>query len=150
MALQGVRQENCTGCFIAAIATLLGKTYSDVFSIFYPGRASWDVYDHGFQEISMELAAFKALSRVGIQAHRTHFKRFRTYAKRDQHALLIIRWASTPDLCHTIVFDGDAHKFIDPSFGKALLSRSSLKELEEQLEFGILIDRLPTKEENES
>lgn len=149
MALQGVRQENGTGCFIAAIASLLGKTYNDVFSMFYPGQDQWTTYEHGFRDLSMETAALTALSKVGIKARLSKLKKFRSYAKKSKHALLIIRWSFAPDLCHTIVYDGDTHKFIDPSYGDAIRADYKLKSLEEQLDFGIIIDQLP-KEHNES
>lgn len=148
MALQGVQQENTTGCFIAAIASLLGKTYNDVFSIFYPGQDQWATYNHGFSDLSMERAAFTALSRVGIKARLSKLKKFRSYAKKSNHALLIIRWSFAPDLCHTIVYDGDTHKFIDPSYG-GTIQTNRLKSLENQLDFGIIIQQLP-KDQNES
>ena len=30
----------------------------------------------------------------------------------------MIRWNFSPELCHTIVYDGDDHKFLDPSYGE--------------------------------
>ena len=142
--MQGVRQENGSGCFIAAIATLLGKSYSDIFGIFYPGRYMWEVYDHGFQEMSVEQAAFDALTCVGIQGHRIEAKRFKTYARKNQHALLVIRWRSIPELCHTVIFDHESKSFIDPTFGTTIKKKSKLQDLESQLDFGIIIDHLPT------
>lgn len=149
MTLRVVRQENGSGCFIAAIASLLGKTYNDVFSMFYPGKDQWSMYDHGFKDHSMERTAMEALSRVDIKARISTLKKFRSYAKKSKHALLIIRWKFAPDLCHTIVYDGDDHKFIDPTFGFRIESQAKLKRLEEQLDFGIIIEELP-KEQNES
>lgn len=149
MALRGVRQESGTGCFIAAIASLLGKTYNEVFSIFHPGKDQWTTYEHGFSNFSMETAALAALSRVGIKARVSKLKKFRSYAKKSKHALLIVRWTFAPDLCHTIVYDGDVHKFIDPSYGEIIRTDHKLKTLEEQLDFGIIIEQLP-KEQNES
>lgn len=149
MALRGVRQENYSGCFLAAIATLMGKTYDQVFSIFYPGQDQFSVYDHGFKEMSVENAAFNALSKVGIKAHRSNLKRFSSYAKRKQHALLIVRWSFQPSLCHTIVYDGEDHNFIDPSFGSIIRSQSKIQQLQDQLDVGIIIDQIP-EEKNET
>lgn len=145
MALRGVRQENYSGCFLAAIATLMGKTYHDVFSIFYPGKDQWEIYDHGFREMSVEQAAFNALSRVGIRAHRSNLKRFSAYARRTKHAILIIRWFFMPSLCHTIIYDGDAHNFIDPTDGKPIKDSYKIKQLQEQFELGIIIDKVPNE-----
>jgi hypothetical protein len=144
MALQPVKQENYSGCFVAAIATLLGKTYRETFEILHPGQDPALQYDHGFLDVSVQNAAFTALQRAGIKGHLTNRKKFKTYAKRSQHALLIIRWKFQPyTLCHTIVYDGDEHKFIDPSWGRAVRDNYTLASLEEQLEFGIVIDEIP-------
>jgi hypothetical protein len=38
MALIAVQQENETGCFIAACASLLGKSYRETFAMLHPGK----------------------------------------------------------------------------------------------------------------
>lgn len=144
MALRRVAQKNYTGCFVAAVAMLLGKDYEETFRLLHPGKDPTVEQTHGFINMSVTDAAFEALSRAGIKGHPAKFKRFKTYAKRDQHALLIIRWDFSPDLCHTIVYDGDDHKFLDPSYGEEVRGYS-LKSLERQLDSAIWIDSIPTE-----
>lgn len=142
MALQVIAQEHRTGCFVACIAMLLGKTYNETLRILHPGESSYTLYEHGFLDMSVENAAFKALNIAGIKAHRSRFKKFRTYRKYDKHALLIIRWKTDPAMCHTILYDGEAHRFIDPDFGTEP-SRYHLKSFEDQLDTAIIVDQLP-------
>jgi hypothetical protein len=144
MALQRVAQKNYTGCFVAAVAMLLGKTYEDTFRLLHPGKDPAVETQHGFLDMSVTNAAFQCLDRVGIKGRPSKLKRFASYRKRNQHALLIIRWSFSPDLCHTIVYDGDEHKFIDPSYGEEV-RKYALKNLEQQLDSAILIDSIPTE-----
>jgi hypothetical protein len=150
MALRVVAQENYTGCFIAAVATLLGKTYRETYAILHPGKNPSLESNHGFLDMSMQHAAFEALKRVGIKAHLSKVKRFETYTRHSENALLIIRWKFEPHLCHTIVYDGEARKFIDPSFGMAVQNKWTIKNLESQLDFGIIIDQIPKEEQHDS
>ncbi len=144
MALRRVAQKNYTGCFVAAVAMLLGKDYEETFGLLHPGKDPAVEIDHGFLDTDVLRAAFMALERAGIKGRPAKFKRFKTYAKRDQHALLIIRWNFSPELCHTIVYDGDDHKFLDPSYGEEVRGYS-LKSLERQLDSAIWIDSIPTE-----
>src|SRR5271157_3512261 len=128
MALRPVTQESTTGCFVAGIATLLGVPYKAAYALLHPGKDPAMEYMHGFSDVSMLNAAFKALDRAGIKGRPSKFKKFATYRKRDQHALLIIRWEWSPTMCHTIVYDGDEHKFYDPSYGE-VTSKYSLRSL---------------------
>lgn len=151
MALRAVRQENTTGCFIAAIATLLGKSYHETFMLLHPGKNPLLEDKHGFLDMSVERAAFGALKLAGIKAHRSSLKRFRSFTRHSKHALLIIRWSFAPDLCHTIIYDGGEHRFIDPTWGGYIQTDTDweIKRLANQFDFGIIIDQLP-KEQNES
>lgn len=143
MALRAVRQQNSTGCFIAAVATILGKSYEEAYKLCHPGKDPLVEWEHGFRDTSMTRAAFQVLERVGIKGHISTYKRFSTYKKRDKHALLIIRWSWAPDMCHTIVYDGEAHTFYDPSHGGEVLGKWTLKDLEKQLDSAIFVDEVP-------
>jgi hypothetical protein len=90
----------------------------------------------------MHRAAFTALTRIGIEAHLSGYKKFRTYLRRPKHALLIIRWTALPHLCNTIILDKDSKQFLNPSWGRAC-DTQYLKYVEPQLDFGIVIDKLP-------
>jgi hypothetical protein len=142
MPLRCVQQENETGCFVAAIACLLGKTYQEAYALLHPGKNPYFEYSHGWNTNNVAQATFDALTRVGIKAHLSSYRRFRTYQKYPKHALLIIRWTLLPHLCHTIVYDHKGKQFLNPSWGGDC-DKDYLKYLEPQLDFGIVIDKLP-------
>jgi hypothetical protein len=142
MSLRCVQQENEHGCFIAACATLLGLTYRETFALLHPGKNPSYEYFHGWNTNDIRQVIFDALTRVGIKSHLSSYRRFRTYQKYPKHALLIIRWALMPTLCHTIVYDHKGKQFLNPSWGGDC-DKDYLKYLEPQLDFGIVIDKLP-------
>lgn len=146
MALRPVAQENHTGCFIAGVATLLGASYKEAFALLHPGKDPLVELTHGFRDISMLNAAFQALSRVGITGRPSKYKRFASFRRGNKHAILIIRWEYDPTNCHTIVYDGDEHKFYDPSHGGEVTSKYALKSYERQLDCAIIIKDIPKME----
>jgi hypothetical protein len=145
MALRAVRQQNGTGCFIAAVATILGKTYEEAFRLCHPGKDPLVEWEHGFTDTSMMRVALQVLERVGIKGRPASFKRFSSYRKRDKHALLIIRWKWDPTRCHTVVYDGEAHVFYDPSHGGEL-HKWQVKDWEKQLDCAIFVEAPPIHE----
>ena len=144
MALQLVSQESHTGCFIACVAMLLGKTYKETFSLFYPGKNADVMYSHGFREMSMEGAAHRLLGGLGFKSRTSKYKKFRTYQNRiTKHTIMIIRWKFDPTMCHCVLFDADTKSFIEPDGGYIITDRWTLKHLERQLECGIVIEETP-------
>ena len=144
MALQPVSQESHTGCFIACVAMLLGKNYSETFSLFYPGKDSRYVYSHGFSEMSVEEAAHRLLGGLGFKTRTSKYRKFRTYQTRvSKHTIMIIRWKFDPTMCHCVMFDGDTKSFIEPEGGYIITDRRTLKRLESQLDCAIRIEEIP-------
>lgn len=148
MALRAVAQKNGTGCFIAAIATLLGSTYEEAYRLCHPGKDPDIEWEHGFWDTSVLRAAFQSLERAGIKGRLAPYKKFSSFSKRNKHALLIIRWRIEPNLCHAIVYDGDTHRFLDPSSGSEV-PFWSMKSLEKQLDSAIFVEEIPSRKKNE-
>jgi hypothetical protein len=147
MALHPVSQDNHTGCFIACVGMLLGKTYSEAFQLLHPGKDPITTYPHGFRDMSMENIAHKLLQGLGFQTHTGKYKQFATYRKRsNKHAIMIIRWEFDPTMCHCIMFDAEAKRFIEPDGGYIVDSKYTLKSLQRQLDCSIVIDKIPNLE----
>lgn len=135
---------------MAAVAMLLGKDYEETFSLLHePGKDSKDS-KHGWRTNIPGATAIKLLKRVGIKSHYTTLRKFNTLRRHynGRHVLIIIRWSFSPNMCHTIVFDGDDVKFIDPSYADEP-NRFTLRNLEAQLDSVIVIDKLPKETTNE-
>lgn len=136
MPLQRVYQENDAGCFIAGVASLLGKTYAEAFSLIHPYKSYYE-WSHGIEAISMQEAALSTLQRLGIKAHLSRLRRFDSLRKSKKNMILIIRWNIMPTRCHTVVYDAESRKILDPDPDPA-----PLKELEAQLDFAIAVDEI--------
>jgi len=65
MSLRPIAQLHHSGCFIASVAMLLGKSYDDAFHLLHPGQKTWMLPDHGFLEASVEEAAHRLLRNLG-------------------------------------------------------------------------------------
>lgn len=137
MPLYRVYQENDAGCFIAGVASLLGKTYAEAFRLVHPSKSYWDSFSHGIEAMSMEEAALSTLQRLGVKAHVSRLRRFDSLRKSKKHMILIIRWAVQPTRCHTVVYDAESRKILDPDPDPA-----PIKELENQLDFAIAVDEI--------
>lgn len=146
MALRPVRQENYTGCFIAGVAMLLGVPYKAAFAILHPGKDPAKESDHGFRGTNMLDEAFKALNRAGITGRPSRYKKLASFRRGDKHAILIIRWEYDIYNCHTIVYDGDEHRFYDPSHGGEITNKHTLKAYQRQLDCAIIIKSFPKME----
>ncbi len=147
MALQPVAQKSYTGCFIACVAMLLGKSYDEAFELYYPGKDPNAMYSHGWSALSMEDTAHQLLRKLGFKTHTGKLKKFKSYRDRVQkNAIMIIRWAFQPTMCHCILFDAEAKAFIDPGGGYVVTSKYELKSLQNQLDCAIIIDKIPTPE----
>lgn len=143
MALRQVRQENYTGCFVAGVAMLLGVPYRAAFAILHPGKDPEKEYAHGIMGTNMLDTAFSALDRAGIKGRTSKYKRLASFRRGNKHAILIIRWEFDPTNCHTIIYDGDEHKFYDPSHGGEITRKNALKNFERQLDCAIVIKNIP-------
>jgi hypothetical protein len=145
MPLQRVSQQSDTGCFIACVAMLLGITYRQAFRLLHPDQDPETTYRHGFLEMSMEETAHRHLRGLGFRTRTSKYKKFRTFQNRVQkHAIMIIRWAFAPTLCHCVLFDAEAKQFVDPS-GGYVPSDWTLRRLQEQLECAIVIEEVPQR-----
>lgn len=144
MALNLVTQLHDSGCFIASVAMLLGKSYNEAFQLLHPGQSTWSVLEHGFMEMSVRGGALRMLRGLGFQAHASSYRKFRTFQKRvNKNAIMIIRWQFEPTRCHCIVFDGDTKNFIEPDGAYVITSKYKLRRLQEQLDTAIVIDQTP-------
>jgi len=131
-------QRHETGCFTACVSMMLNKSYYDVLDILKP-KANY--MSHGFKTRSMSKTALRLLKKVGIKAHISNHKKFSSFQKHNKHAIFIIRWKFEPEQCHTIVYDHETKRFLDPHFGDKLTSRQ-LKSLERQLDTAIIVDMI--------
>lgn len=147
MAFRPVSQQSHTGCFIACVAMLLGKTYEEAFSLLHPGKNMTEMYSHGWRDNSMENKAHELLRGLGFKTHTGKYRKFKSYRERMQkNAIMIIRWDFDPSMCHCILFDADAKNFIEPSGGYVITSDYTMKSLQRQLDTPIIIDKIPSPE----
>ena len=145
MALQPVLQEHYDGCLTAGIAILLGKSYMETFSLLR-GRFPIAEETHGFEGFSMKRVALQTLSRAGIKGRPVRFRTFNACRKHNKPALLIIRWQWEPQRCHTIIYDHETKKFLDPYYGMEVVLEHRLRRLEEQVDCIISIENIPQPE----
>jgi hypothetical protein len=118
MALQHVTQDHYNGCFIAALAMILGKTYEEAFKLLFPDRN----YHEGDHALRAETAgedigalAARALEKLGCKVKKSTYRQVRSlirYARKD--TLIILRWGGG-SMCHAVIFDAETKKFLDPS-----------------------------------
>lgn len=116
--LQRIRQEHDSGCFIAAVATLLQVPYVEAFSRLYPGTIMPPVTDYSARVGRLIEESLALLPRVGIQLHQSKLRSVRSLKKRT--ALIILRWKYEPHLSHAVVFDGEQGKILDPCYESPL------------------------------
>lgn len=147
MALQLVSQKSYTGCFIACVAMLLGKTYDEAFNLLHPGKDPIAISSHGWRANSMEEKAHELLRKLGFKTHTGKYRKFNSYRERmKKNAIMIVRWSFAPSMCHCILFDAEAKSFIDPSGGYIISSEYELRRLQRQLDTPIVIDKIPSPE----
>ena len=145
MPLQPVTQQSHTGCFIACVAMLTGRTYEQAFSLLRPGQDPKTTYTHGWEEMSMEQTVHRLLGGLGFRSRTSKYRKFRTFKERvNKNAIMIIRWRWSPTLCHCVLFDAEKKQFIDPSGGYTPSERA-LKDLQEQLDCAIIIEDIPSR-----
>jgi hypothetical protein len=112
--MKHVSQANYNGCFVAAIAMLLGKTYEQAFKLLHPGK-SVDDADHGFNTNFIAQTLTELLEKHGYKVKQSTYKRVKSlprYSKKN--ALLIVRWGGGM-FCHCVAFDAETKQFMDPS-----------------------------------
>lgn len=148
MSLRFIHQENDTGCFVACVAMLMGKSYGEAFQLLHPGKDS-AIETHGFLTSSIKETAHEQLQKLGFATHNSRWKKFRSFVGRGKkHALMIIRWRFDPTMCHCVVFDADSKDFKDPGMGVILPGSWHAKSLQRQLEHAIIIDHIPQLSES--
>lgn len=137
MPYQRVAQVHHNGCFIAATAVLLGKSYEDTLKLIHPTKTMQD-YDIGLvSTIGNEAKlAHDTLTRLGIKIRPTKERRLRCLR---QNAFLVIRWKHAPDLLHMVVYLAKERKFLDSWFEGPL----KLEVYQRQLDAVFLIDSPP-------
>lgn len=148
MPIQHIRQIHSSGCFIACVAMLLGKSYEDAFALMYPGKSIHDYDIRGLTSTDIGKAASELLEKLGCSVKKSTYKQIKSLQKYSRkRALLIIRWrwgapignqASDDDpwMCHAVVFDPDTKKFLDPS---GSLPRD-MKDYQKQLDSVFYVD----------
>ncbi len=117
MALQLVSQVSGNGCFIAALAMLLGKTYDEAFKLVFPDKDPNTCWDHALRANDSDIGACaaKALEKLGVKTKKSTYKKVKSLLKyARKNVLLIVRWGGGP-MCHAVVFDAETKKFLDPS-----------------------------------
>jgi hypothetical protein len=120
MALRQVYQVHVNGCFIAALAMLLGKTYEEALKLVHPNARVTDCSIEDFRSNFIGDAASEVLTKQGCKVKKVSYKKLKSllkYAKKN--VLLIIRWGGGY-ICHAVVFDVETKKFLDPSSGELL------------------------------
>lgn len=115
MALQHVYQADSNGCFVAAVAMILGKTYSETRRLVFP-EYNVDTYlASGLTSLDITQAAMDKMKSLGIKVRLSKYKQLRSLLKfAKKHALVILRWKWDLERCHAVVFDADARVLLDP------------------------------------
>lgn len=119
MALKHVTQAHYNGCFIAALAMLIGKTYEETYKLVYPDRDPTNS-EHGLwsepqDNYDIGAAAVRVLNKLGFKSKKATYKKIKSLQKyARKNALLIVRWGGGT-MCHAVVFDAETKKFLDPS-----------------------------------
>lgn len=104
MPLRLVRQDNYMGCFVAAVATMIGASYADARKMIHPNKGE----SHG---IAPE-KAIERLRRLGFNPQ-VRYGRRRVRDLRE-NTLLLVTWSHSPELGHTVVWDAEERKVLDP------------------------------------
>lgn len=135
-AYQRVEQVHDTGCFIAAVAMLLGRSYEEALKLIHPHKSmtDWDVGMHSFFLAEAGLAK-EYLNKLGIKVTPSKERRLRRL-RRD--AILIIRWSIEPTRLHAIIYLAKERRFLDSAYRTPL----KLESYQEQLDAVMLIDSI--------
>lgn len=111
--LQYVGQYHSSGCFIACVAMLLGKSYLEIFNQIHP-------YKDFDRSRTVSYPIDKSLSmlttKFGIECRRTNIRKIFDIRKSNKHLLVIIKWEDDRSLGHAIIFDAAMKKFHDPCY----------------------------------
>lgn len=116
MALRHVTQSNYNGCFVAALAMILGKTYEEAYKLLFP---EGDILsgEHAFRsdDSNIGAAAARVLERLGCKVKKSTYRQMKSLIKHARkNTLIIIRWGGG-SICHAVVFDAATKQFLDPS-----------------------------------
>ena len=131
-----VEQAHNSGCFVAAVAMLLGWRYEEALKLVHPDKSMFD-HDVGMHSFMMEESGLaKAhLEKLGIKVTPSKERRLRRL-RRD--AILIIRWWREPDRLHTVIYLAKQQRFLDSAFQDPL----RLETYQRQLDSVMLIDSI--------
>lgn len=121
MALQHVYQVDTNGCFVAAVAMILGKTYPETRRLVFPeqhpdGYLASGLMDDPINKISITDAAIAKMKSLGMKVHLSKYEQLRSvfkYAKKN--AIILLRWKWDLERLHAVVFDADARVLLDPA-----------------------------------
>jgi hypothetical protein len=117
MALMRIHQVNESGCFIACVAILTGKSYYEAFQMLHPGKNIERFRDHNIIHESVEQGAIENLQKIGIQARPSRLRRLKSLVRHGKKpAMLIMRWKDADPGCHSVIFDPETKKILDPAF----------------------------------
>jgi hypothetical protein len=133
---QRVEQVHDTGCFVAAVAMLLGRSYEEALKLIHPHK-SMDDYDVGMHSFVLSEAglAQEYLRKLGIKVTPSR-ERYLRRLRRD--AILIIRWACEPTRLHAIIYIANEQRFLDSAYSRPL----KLETYQKQLDAVMLIDSI--------
>ncbi len=118
MPLNHVTQNHYNGCFIAAVAMILGKTYEETFTLLFPDR-DYSSGEHALRcegsDRDVGSLAARALEKLGYRTKKSTYKQVKSLLKyARKHTLIILRWGGG-SMCHAVIFDAETKRFLDPS-----------------------------------
>lgn len=116
MAFRRVDQESDLGCFVAAVASLNDITYREAFNLIHPG--SFMTPYNGGLPLS---EAPKVLKKLGWKLKKIPIK-YLSSLKKD--AIIFLTWKDEPEMSHTILYDAESKKIIDPVYTPHLRMRT--------------------------
>lgn len=135
MHIQHVTQGHYNGCFVAALAMILGKTYEDTFKLLFPDR---DIQngDHALRAEDQDIGACaaRAMEKLGVKTKKSTYRKVMSLLKYSQkNVLIIVRWHGGP-MCHAVVYDAQTKRFLDPSDPGGPSSQHDLKVYQRNLD----------------
>lgn len=121
MALRHVTQINYNGCFIAALAMLIGKTYDETYKLVFPDAdpltSEHAIKSEEHDGHNIGAAASRVMEKFGVKTKRSTYKQIKSllkYAKKN--TLIILRWGGpSGSMCHALVYDAETKQILDPS-----------------------------------
>ncbi len=108
MAYRHVFQYHNSGCFVACVAMLLGKSYKQALKLIHP-----DKNPNTFWE-TISMPPEQSIERLPLLGIQTKTAKTRTIRHLRRDALLLIRWRVQPTLMHAVVYDAKHKKLLDP------------------------------------